>query len=158
MKLAGILLSTAMGLGAFSGSAAATEHNFGLGMGSNFNGVGAYYGMNVSDAMVYASAGCLALVQTSGNDFNSDCGVGAGYLNTALLFPGEGKHAVGVHVGSGYNTVNDDSEFQVFVAPQYVYYVNGQNKPGAQFGGSVMLAETDGDIVESLMLNMGYQF
>ncbi|MFD2179629.1 hypothetical protein [Veronia pacifica] len=158
MKRSAIMLSLLAGFAAFSSSVAASEHKIGLGMGSNYNGIGGYYGINSQESLMYGSAGCLALVQHSNNDISTDCGVGAGYLSTSLFFADDNKHAVGVHVGTTYNTLDDKNEWQGYVAPQYVYFVDGINKQSVKFGGSIIFSEDEGEVKEALTLNMGYQF
>ncbi len=89
-----------------------------------------------------------------------DCGVGLGYISSALL-PGE-KQGLGLSVAFTYNTDEDDGSragVEWSISPGYYYFFSGIGKRGLNLGiGSRIILGERGSGTNPLMFNLGFQF
>lgn len=154
-----IIIALGFSSSVFSSFTLADEtKSFGIGIGVMYNGLGVSYGTQKKDSYKYASLGCLNASESSSRGTEVNCGAGLGYITTTLISNTENNHGVGAHVGATYNEVHGFNEVELFVAPQYVYFLNGINKSGFNLGANIFLGKHDGKSEAGAGLQIGYQF
>lgn len=143
----------------FSGAALADDNEtIGVGAGVSYNGLGLSYGFQAEDSLKYISVGCLSIAKSDAFGTELNCGVGMGIVKTNVIHKEGKKHGLGVHVGATYNEYLGLNKIETFVAPQYIYFVNGIDKSGANLGGSIVFGKFDGVSKVQVGLQVGYQF
>ncbi len=143
-----------------SNPALAAEENgtIGLGIGVLYNGLGLSYGLKNENSLKYISLGCMSVSVSDSRGTESNCGVGVGLVRTDLIENENNRHGVGFHVGATYNEHLGLNKVELFAAPQYIYFLNGIDKNGLNFGASVLIGKFDGESKVGAGLQAGYQF
>ena len=149
MLLAGIFTAMA--------PAVAGRTSFGAGLGVLYNGLGINFGLRGETDFKYLALGCAAIGYSSRYGTSSDCGMGTGWMNSAILSD-MGRHALGVHLGLTYDTHEDRDEIEAFVGIPYVYFFNGIDTAGLNLGLAPYLGRHNGENRGGFLLNLGYQF
>ncbi len=139
----------------FSGiTLAKDKKTIGVGIGAMYNGLGLSYGIQKLGSFKYISLGCLSVFTSSSRGTKYNCGFGLGFVRTDI----GNRHGLGAHIGATYNEHRGLNKIEVFVAPQYIYFVNGIDGAGLNLGASVGFGKLDGDFKISPGLQIGYQF
>jgi hypothetical protein len=143
----------------FSGSTLADDNkSIGVGVGSMYNGLGVSYGLLESNSYKYASIGCLSLSNSDSRGTETNCGIGFGYITTALISKTENNHGLGIHIGVTYNEHKNLDEYEAFISPQYVYFFNGINSSGMNLGVNAWSGKRDGESDNGFGFQIGRQF
>ncbi len=132
------------------------SNGLGIGVGSQYNGIGVSYGYQSRTSFKYASLGCLEISSSDISGTYTNCGFGAGFISTNLMDSTNNKHGTGVHLGFSDNERYGEVEY--FIAPQYVFYMNGINNHGWTFGASLRIGTYDGESDVIPTVHAGYQF
>lgn len=161
------LLSTVIIAASFSTTVLA-GNTFGVGVGSLYNGLGLNYGRTTNASLVFGSLGCMGGsssrsrttagdITSSDNSYETNCGVGLGYIDMSLL-PGN-IHGLGFSIGYTYDTDNISGGSEYHVMPGYYYFVNGIGQRGLNLGFGARVTLSDKDSADTgFTFNLGYQF
>lgn len=149
------LLSTLIFSASFFGTAIA-DTTLGVGVGSLYNGLGVNFGRTSDTSLMYSSLGCMGGSKSDDN-YETNCGVGLGYINM-LLLPGN-NHGLGLSLGYTYDTNDISGGSEYHVMPGYYYFFNGLGQRGLNLGFGGRVTRSDEDAADTgLTFNLGYQF
>lgn len=139
-------------------SAEESELSYGLGIGALYNGVGINIASPTEEDLKYASLGCIDFSYSSYVGFNTNCGLGIGYINTSIIGDSN-KHGLGVHLAVHEDDGGYDSSTQVSLGVGYTYFLN-QSKLGWNFGLTPIYIFEDSENYNkvALLFDLGYQF
>jgi len=144
------------------------DTTFGIGVGALYNGLGFNFGRTSEASLVYGSLGCMGAsssrsssiagdVVSRDSGYETNCGLGLGYLNLSLL-PGN-NHGLGLSIGYTYDTDDISGGSEYHVMPGYHYFFNGIGRPGLNLGFGARVTRSDEDSADTgLTFNLGYQF
>ncbi len=139
----------------FSGMALAKDKKtIGVGIGALYNGLGLSYGIQKLGSFKYISLGCLNISNSSSRGTETNCGLGLGFVRTGV----GNRHGLGAHIGATYNEHRGLNKIEMFIAPQYIYFLNGIDDAGLNLGAFVSFGNRDGDFKIRPGLQIGYQF
>lgn len=139
-------------------SFAENEISFGAGVGSLYSGLGVNAALRGDDYMGYVAAGCVAIGYNSWSGAILPCGIGVGLLWTDLLTKTNNRHGIGLYAGPvGYKD-NNNKEARYGLGFTYVYFLQGINNKGWNFGITPATGKENGKAKGSLLINAGYQF
>lgn len=133
-----------------------SELSYGLGIGGLYNGVGVNIASPTKEDLKYVSIGCIDFSYNSYSGWNTNCGLGLGYINTSIIGDSN-KHGLGLHLA-----VHEDgsaNNAQVSVGAGYTYFVD-PSKIGWNFGLTPIYIFEDSENNDklALMFDVGYQF
>ena len=134
-----------------------SELSYGLGIGALYNGVGINIASPTKEDLKYVSLGCIDFSYSSYVGFNTNCGLGIGYINTSIIGDSN-KHGLGLHLAV-HEDDGSNSSTQVSLGLGYTYFLN-QSKIGWNFGLTPMyiFGDSENDNKVALMFDLGYQF
>ncbi len=159
MKVKISAIIAAMGASLISGNLHASgSGNIALGLGSMYNGLGFKFGIESKDTQKYLALGCLSISNSDSGGTEYNCGVGLGIIRTNIMSLEGDNHGAGIHIGATYNEHNNLDKTEYFVSPQYIYFVNGINNAGLNFGGSIIVGKHDNKSRLGFGAQIGYQF
>jgi hypothetical protein len=139
-----------------STSYADNDISYGIGTGALTSGIGVNAALRGDNHMGYIAAGCLGIGKSSGQGWILPCGIGAGWIQTDLLTKANNHHGLGVYVGPVAKNANNKARYGVGVT--YVYFLQGVNAKGWNFGVTPATGQENGKAKGSLLINVGYQF
>lgn len=138
---------------------AAEDLKVGLGLGALYSGVGTNVALTSDNDMKYASLGCLAY----SSNYGASCGVGLGWVKTGLI-NNDNKQGLGLYLG----IVGMEKEFDDLLNKKrnnvygggisYNYYLNGINNNGTVVGVGYLYGSGKEEKINSVLLQVGYQF
>jgi len=149
-------------------STAIADTTFGVGVGSLYNGLGLNFGRTGNTSLMFGSLGCMGGsssrskntagdIVTHDNSYETNCGVGLGYINMSLL-PGN-NHGLGLSLGYTYDTDDISGGSEYHVMPGYHYSFSGVGQRGLSLGFSARITRSEQDTADPrLIFNLGYQF
>ncbi len=127
--------------------------SFGAGLGISYSGLGINMSHITESDMKYISAGCFS----HSTYYGSTCGAGFGWIKTDLIDSQSNKHGFGAYLGTvGAERTQSEHKSATGLGISYHYFMNGIDKPGANFGVSY-LASNDSDGA-AILFQAGYQF
>ncbi len=127
----------------------------GVGYGLMYNGLGVMYGIKSESSLKYLSLGCLSVGVSDTSGISSLCGIGIGYITSNLFKSNGNKHGLGIHIGTSYS---DTYGIEAFIAPQYIYFLNGIVSSGLNIGVNVSYGKQEGTTEIIPGFQIGYQF
>lgn len=137
-------------------SNAEDEISYGIGTGALTSGLGVNAALRGDNHMGYIAAGCVGIGYSSVQGLILPCGIGAGWIQTDLLTNANNHHGLGIYVGPV--GINDDKKARYGVGVTYVYFMQGVNAMGWNFGFTPATGQENGTSKGSLLINVGYQF
>jgi hypothetical protein len=134
-----------------------SELSYGLGIGALYNGVGINIASPTKEDLKYVSLGCMDFSYSSYVGFNTNCGLGIGYINTSIIGDSN-KHGLGLHLAV-HEDDGGDSSTQVSLGVGYTYFLN-QSKIGWNFGLTpiYIFGDSENDNKVALLFDLGYEF
>ena len=132
------------------------EISYGIGTGALTSGLGVNAALRSENHMGYIAAGCLGIGYSNEQGWILPCGIGAGWIQTDLLTNANNHHGLGIYVGPV--GMNDDKKARYGVGVTYVYFMQGVNAKGWNFGFTPATGQDNGTDKGSLLINVGYQF
>lgn len=159
---------SALILAASVSSTAIADTTFGVGLGSLYNGLGLNVGLSSDTGLVFGSLGCMGAFSsrsshtngesvTRDKKFESNCGIGLGYLDVSLL-PGN-QHGLGLSLGYTYDTDDTAGGSEYHLMPGYHYFFNGIGQRGLTLGIGARVTRSEADSADTgFAFNFGYQF
>lgn len=147
---------------------ATADTTFGVGVGSLYNGLGLNFGRVGNTSLTFGSLGCMGGsssrsrstagdVATSDSSYETNCGVGLGYINTSL-FPGN-NHGLGLSLGYTYDTDDVSGGSEYHVMPSYHYFFNSVGQSGVNLGFGARITRSNEESTDTgVIFNLGYQF
>jgi hypothetical protein len=137
-------------------SYADNEVSYGIGTGALTSGLGVNAALRGDNHMGYIAAGCIAIGKSNDQGWILPCGIGAGWIQTDLLTKDNNHHGLGLYVGPVAKNKDDKAIYGIGVT--YVYFPQGVNVEGWNFGVTPATGREDGKAKGSLLINIGYQF
>jgi len=136
------------------------EISLGLGIGSQYSGIGINAAKIGNDYMGYLAIGCLGIGYSEVSGWILPCGVGAGWIWTDLFTKANNKHGLGLYVGPASidKDIYNDDKARYGLGVTYVYFPHGLNSRGLNVGVTPVLWKENGETQGGLMGNIGYQF
>ena len=141
---------------AVSASLAADRTSFGLGVGSLYNGLGVNAAFMSPENLKFVAFGCTGYTRSSYEVTDVTCGVGVGWIKSDILTKKNDKHAIGLHLGLNYDTL--DNDFEPMLSIPYVFFFKGIDSKGLNIGAAPLVKWESGDAKFGLFLQIGYQF
>ncbi len=150
---------------------AIADITIGVGIGTLYNGIGLNFGDSSSTGLTFGALGCISIWSArseSGNrtGTNFNCGVGLGYINTAVLTGN--RHGLGIAMALNYNTDEDSPArdgtpagegIVLSLTPSYNFFFKGVERRGINLGFGPRINFRDSGYVKTYWLfNLGYQF
>ena len=139
-----------------SAGKAENEISYGIGTGALTSGLGVNAALRGDNHMGYIAAGCIGIGYSNGQGWMLPCGIGAGWIQTDLLTNANNHHGLGVYIGPV--GINADNKARYGVGVTYVYFMQGVNAKGWNFGFTPATGQENGKAKSSLLINVGYQF
>jgi hypothetical protein len=133
------------------------NYSLGLGYGILYNGIGFNIAATKRNEIKYATIGCLGVSYSQSDDFNGNCGIGFGLVNTDIL-SNSNRHGLGIHIGTTYNTTLDDDKYEPFAGISYTYFTDGIDREGFTLGVAPIIGRHNEENDAAILLNIGYQF
>ena len=139
-----------------STSYADNDISHGIGTGALTSGLGVNAALRSDNHMGYIAAGCLGIGKSNEQGWILPCGIGAGWIQTDLLSNANNHHGIGVYAGPVAKNSHNKARYGVGVT--YVYFAQGINAKGWNFGVTPATGQENGKAKGSILINVGYQF
>lgn len=138
-----------------SAGKAENEISYGIGTGALTSGLGVNAALMAENHMGYIAAGCVGIGYSNVHGWLLPCGIGVGWIQTDLLTKANNHHGLGIYVGPV--GVSDAKKARYGVGATYVYFMQGVNAKGWNFGFTPAVGQDNGAAKVVFLINVGYQ-